>query len=161
MSSRLVVIGVGNRFRRDDGFGPAVLDALADTPPPEVWLYESDGEPTRLLDMWVGADLAVVVETVRRGEAPGSIIELDTEARIETAGDGGAGGSHSLGLADAVALGRVMDRMPRRLYVIGVEPSDLGQGPGLSDAVAAGVNTVVNRVRELVHTGRTTWAEGP
>ena len=155
MSGRVVVIGVGNRFRRDDGFGPAVLDALAHTAPPDVWLYESDGEPSRLLDMWEGADLAVVVETVRRGEAPGSVIELATEARIETAGDGGAGGSHSLGLADAVALGRVMDRLPHRLHVIGVEPSDLGQGPGLSDAVAAGVKAVASRVQDLVDTGRT------
>ncbi|MDQ2960252.1 MAG: hypothetical protein M3R48_04285 [Candidatus Dormibacteraeota bacterium] len=45
--------------------------------------------------------------------------------------------------------------MPRRLHVIGVEPSDLGQGPGLSDTVAAEVDPVVRRVRDLVLAGHT------
>lgn len=154
MSSHIVVIGVGNRFRRDDGFGPAVLDALAGVLPDDVSLYESDGEPTRLLDTWSGADLAVVVETVRGSGPPGTIIGVDA-ASVDAAGSGGAGGSHSLGLADAISLGRVMERMPRRLHVIGVEPSDLGQGPGLSDTVAAEVDPVVRRVRDLVLAGHT------
>ena len=61
----VVVIGVGNEFRRDDGAGPAVVARLRDLAPPGVRLVITDGEPTRLIDAWAGAALAVVVDAVR------------------------------------------------------------------------------------------------
>jgi hydrogenase maturation protease len=60
-----VVIGVGNEFRRDDGAGPAVVARLRDLAPPGVELVTMDGEPTRLIEAWTGAALAVVVDAVR------------------------------------------------------------------------------------------------
>ncbi len=150
MSARVVVIGVGNRYRRDDGFGPTVIDAIAAELPPDVVVHESDGEPTRLLDMWDGADLAVVVETVRQGAEPGTIADIDATTGLDAAADGGAGGTHSLGIADAIALARALERTPRRLRVIGVEPADLGQGAGLSDAVTRSLATVSRLVLDVV-----------
>ncbi len=61
----IVVIGVGNEFRRDDGAGPAVLARLRDLAPPGVRFVITDGEPTRLIEAWTGAALAVVVDAVR------------------------------------------------------------------------------------------------
>ena len=66
----VVVIGVGNEFRRDDGAGPAVVARLRDLAPPGVRLVITDGEPTRLIDAWAGAALAVVVDAVRARVAP-------------------------------------------------------------------------------------------
>jgi hydrogenase maturation protease len=60
-----VVIGVGNEFRRDDGAGPAVIARLRGLVPPGVDLVVTDGEPTRLIEAWTGAALAVVVDAVR------------------------------------------------------------------------------------------------
>ena len=57
-----MVIGVGNEFRRDDGAGPAVVAKLRDPAPPGVELVTIDGEPTRLIEAWTGAALAVVVD---------------------------------------------------------------------------------------------------
>ena len=62
---RVVVIGVGNEFRRDDGAGPAVVTSLRGQVPPGVDLVLTDGEPTRLIEAWTGAALAVVVDAVR------------------------------------------------------------------------------------------------
>ena len=61
----VVVIGVGNEFRRDDGAGPAVVAALHDLAPEGVRLVVTDGEPARLVEAWTGAALAVVVDAVR------------------------------------------------------------------------------------------------
>ena len=61
----VVVIGVGNDFRRDDGAGPAVVARLRDLVPPGIRLVVTDGEPTRLIEAWTGAALAVVVDAVR------------------------------------------------------------------------------------------------
>ena len=62
---RVVVIGVGNDFRRDDGAGPAVVASLRGRVPPGVELVLTDGEPTRLIEAWAGAALAIVVDAVR------------------------------------------------------------------------------------------------
>ena len=41
----MMVIGVGNEFRRDDGAGLAVVARLRDRVPPGVELVLTDGEP--------------------------------------------------------------------------------------------------------------------
>lgn len=146
MSPRIVVIGVGNRFRRDDGFGPLLLDLVARRMPSGVEIAESDGEPARLIDMWAGADLAVVLESVRSGAAPGTLVDIDASDHFAATSRARTVGSHSLGIADAVALGRAMGRTPRRLRVVGVEPADLDYGEGLSDCVSASLIPATHRV---------------
>jgi hydrogenase maturation protease len=41
----MMVIGVGNEFRRDDGAGLAVVARLHDRVPPGVEMVLTDGEP--------------------------------------------------------------------------------------------------------------------
>ena len=65
MSRVVVVIGLGNEYRRDDGAGLAVVTSLRGRVPPGVELVLTDGEPTRLIEAWTGAALAVVVDAVR------------------------------------------------------------------------------------------------
>src|ERR1043165_8817449 len=88
MTGRVVVIGVGNPFRRDDGVGPAVVEALRDHVPDGTVLAVSDGEPSRMLDLWHGADTVVVVEAVRTHPAwPGRLHTLSAaEAAAQATG---------------------------------------------------------------------------
>ena len=156
--SGVAVIGVGNRYRRDDGFGPAVLDALVARGVTGLAFHESDGEPTRMIDSWDGADLAIVVETIRHDAVPGSVISVDVRSPAIADGARGPGmaGSHSLGPADAVALGELLGRVPPRIQLVGVEPADLGFGEGLSAAVQAALSRVVDEVLALARTASVT-----
>ncbi len=142
---RVVVIGVGSEFRRDDGAGPAVVGRLRDLVPPGVDLVVTDGEPTRLMEAWTGAALAVVVDAVRAGPAqPGRVHRFV----IDRPGTGSArpASSHGLGLDDAISLAVALDRMPGRLIVHAIEASDLAQGIGLTPAVAAAVGPVTSAI---------------
>jgi hydrogenase maturation protease len=144
-----LVIGVGNEYRRDDGAGLRVLAALTGRLP-GVRLCATDGEPARMLDLWAGAALAVVVDAVRvPGRPAGTWFEL------AVTGDTGspAGGTHGVGLGTAVALGRELGRLPRRLVVLAVCGRDFGFGTGLSPAVEAAVDPVADRVCALVAAG--------
>jgi hydrogenase maturation protease len=152
MTGRTVVIGIGNEYRRDDGVGPRVVDALAASDVSGVRLVVSDGEPAGLLADWAGVALAIVVDAVLCEPAdPGrvhrtSLAELNPPA--------GATSSHGLGIPEAVALGRVLDRMPEQLVVYAVEASDVDLGVELTDPVAAALPRVVAAVRaELVAAG--------
>ncbi|WP_127509211.1 hydrogenase maturation protease [Actinoplanes solisilvae] len=160
-AARRVVIGVGNEYRRDDGFGPLVVAALADR---GNWdpglagleLRLSDGEPARLLDLWAGADLAVVVDAVHDGgDTPGRAYELVLD-EVNGLDVNTAASSHGIGLGSTVALARVLDRLPNRLMVIAVSGREFGFGVELTPQVAAMVKPVARRVAELL-----TWAGPP
>ncbi len=141
----VVVIGVGNEFRRDDGAGPAVLARLRDLAPPGVRLVITDGEPTRLIDAWAGTALAVVVDAVRaEPPRPGTVHRFVVDGPGARAGR--AASSHGFGFGDAIALAAALDRMPARLIVHAIEAADLTQGPGLTPPVAAAVGKVATAV---------------
>jgi sulfhydrogenase subunit alpha len=142
-----VVIGIGNEFRRDDGAGPAVIGQLRGQVPSGVELVITDGEPTRLIDAWTGAALAVVVDAVRVSGPqphPGQVHRF----AVDRPGTGTrqAASSHGFGLDDAVALATALDRMPGRLIVHAIEAADLAQGTGLTPAVAAAVDVVARAI---------------
>lgn len=149
MRLRVVVIGVGNPWRRDDGVGWAVAEGARRRLSSEVAVVESDGEASRLLDVWADRDLAVVVDAVRSGAAPGTIHVWGGD--VEMARTAPTVGTHALGLAEAIALGRALERLPARLVVVGVEASETDSGHGLSPAVAGAVDEVIDVIeREVV-----------
>jgi hydrogenase maturation protease len=156
----IVVIGVGNPFRADDGVGHAVADLLAQevhaaalaaqaTGRPTrlgrtevVW---SDGEPTRLLEAWADRDLAVVVDAMVTGAPVGFVHVFDpTRAALPAPPPTS---SHGSGLGEAWRLAEALDSRPVRLLVVGIEVAALGDGTELSPPVAA----AVPRALRLVH----------
>jgi len=142
---RVVVIGVGNEFRRDDGAGPAVVASLRGRVPPGVELLLADGEPTRLIEAWTGAALAVVVDAVLANPPrPGRVHRFVLDRPL--AGTTRTASSHGFGLDDAVRLALALDRMPGRLVVHAIEADDLSQGQGLTPLVAAAVGDLARAV---------------
>ena len=131
-----VVIGMGNPFRHDDGAGLEVTRRLREFQLDDVTILEHDGEPAGLLDAWWGADQAYVIDSVR-GTQPGAVHRIHLSSR-----DGGdvpathdRDSTHALGLGDAVELGRVLDRLPPQLDIIGIEGVDFSTGEGVSSEV--------------------------
>jgi hydrogenase maturation protease len=152
-AGRAVVIGVGNEFRRDDGAGPAVVARLRGHLPDDVCLLVSDGEPTRLIEAWAGAPVAVIIDAVRADPAvPGRLHRLILH-RADAAMAPPAS-SHGLGLDCAIGLAQALDRMPGRLILHAVEVADVGQGAGLTPAVAATIDTLAAAVRHDLDTLR-------
>jgi hydrogenase maturation protease len=142
----IVVAGVGEPYRRDDGCGPAVVAALRGRVPPTVRLVERVAEPTALLDLWDGAGLVFVVDAMRSGAAPGTVRRLDSSEVAAVAPAGRTTSSHGLSVRDAVELGRALGRMPGRLVLYLVEAGELGQGEAISPAVARGVGEAADRI---------------
>jgi hydrogenase maturation protease len=141
----MVVIGVGNEYRRDDGAGLAVVISLRDRVPPGVDLVLTDGEPTRLIEAWTGAEVAVVVDAVRADPPrPGRVHRFELDQTLAEATR--TASSHGFGLDDAIQLALALDRMPGRLVVHAIEAADLGQGTGLTPPVAAAVDEVAGAV---------------
>lgn len=140
-----VVIGIGNQLRRDDGIGPAVAAEVQRREIPGVRVVTSHGEPTGLLDAWAGARLAVVIDAVICEPAtPGQWHRITA---VELPPPTGTAATHGFGVAEAVELGRVLDRMPQQLIIYAVEVLDTSIGLGLSASLAATVPVLVDAVQ--------------
>lgn len=146
---RVVVAGIGNLYRGDDGVGPVIAARLRSMLPSTVLVLEGLEDPLELIGPWDGAELAVVVDAVVSTDKPGTIHELELSGplpvmlrRLST---------HLFSVAQVIELGRVLERTPQRLVVFGVEVAEMGLGRiGLSPAVEAAVDDVVAAVRRLV-----------
>ncbi|HUA31863.1 MAG TPA: hydrogenase maturation protease [Streptosporangiaceae bacterium] len=144
-AGRIVVIGVGNEFRRDDGIGPEVVSRLRERAAGGVELVISDGDPTRMIEVWTGARLVVVVDAVQTERpSPGRLHRIVIDG-ADLPGTRPVS-SHGLGPGDAVALARALGRMPERLIVHVVEAADVGHGLGLTAAVAAAAGALTDAV---------------
>jgi hydrogenase maturation protease len=147
VSDAVVVIGVGNALRGDDGAGPALAAALrARRAGAGVRVVEHDGEALGLIAAWDGARAAVIVDAVRSGAAPGTVVRHDASARALPAGTHGTASTHAIGVAAAIELGRALGRLPPRLVVYGVEGAEFATGAPLSEPVAAVVPGLADAV---------------
>ncbi|MFE2643831.1 hydrogenase maturation protease [Streptomyces nigra] len=148
---RIGLIGVGNEFRRDDGVGWAVIGRLRERAgsrplPPDVELAVCDGDPGRLIGLWEGARLAVVVDAAHAHPgSPGRVhrFALDTRFPPRSANTS----SHGFGLGEAIELARVLDRLPERLIV----SSAVAPGPYDLSLVEGSVTTAedAERIRAI------------
>ena len=142
MADAPLIIGVGNRRRRADGAGPAVVDALAGQGFETV---EVAGDCARLIDLWAGRDVVHVVDATRSGAASGAVLRIDATAAAVPRGRF-LHTTLDVGLAEAAATAKILGRAPGRLVLWGIEGADFGHGEALSAAVAAAVNEVAARL---------------
>ncbi len=142
----MVVIGVGNDLRGDDAAGLRVAREVRRRLGSAVRVLELDGEPSRLLDAWAEADVAVVIDaSSSSGAAAGSVRRFDAGATPLPVGVG-ATSTHSLGLADAVELGRALGRLPGRLTVYAIEGRSFGPDAAPTAVLEATVASVAEQV---------------
>ena len=144
----VVVIGVGNRWRRDDAAGLEVIDALQGRVADSVVLVESDGEPTRLLDAFELAPKVIMVDAVVAAGTPGTVHRFTDEELPNQMGIGQS--SHLVQLVETIELGKLLDRLPNGLVLIGIEAVDFANGESMTAAVAGGVAVAVEAVLDEI-----------
>lgn len=143
-AGRVVVVGLGNRYRRDDGVGVAVAAAVRGLAWPNVVVTSDIAEPTALLEAWTGAGLAVIIDAAVAAPAnPGRIHRYPLD-EVPRQADGLS--SHGIDVGGTHALARALGRAPGSVVVIAVEAADTGDGEGLSPPVARAAPLVAGMV---------------
>jgi hydrogenase maturation protease len=157
VTARILVAGVGNVFRSDDGVGSEVARVLAGRGglPSGVEVVDVGIRGVHLAyQLLDGYDGLVLVDTVHRDGPPGTVYRLEHDLAAPTAGAGldghGMDPSSVLALLDELAAANGVERPVRRVLVVGVEPAVLDEGMGLSEPVAAAVEPAARTVRDLV-----------
>lgn len=139
-----VVIALGNRCRGDDGVGLCVaaeLKCLND----DYRVIEGRDDAMAIIDAWADAALAIIIDAAISGESPGRVRRVEVGAkplpkRLARCS------SHGIGLAEAVELARVLDKLPGRLVIYAVEAKTFQVGTGLSPEVEAAIGKVAREI---------------
>ena len=154
MKADLLVIGCGNEFASDDAVGLQIIRSLKelneDELPDGVELIEAGTPGLNLLDLWDRADRVIIVDAVKSGAAPGTVHSFG--ASLLPPRNVMPVSSHGVNIIDAVELGRLLERLPAQLTIIGVEI--LSEEPfhvGLTPDVEAAVPRARERVMEEIN----------
>ena len=160
-ASRVLLAGIGNTMRADDGAGPAVVSLVVEATRdqehawPEVVTTVSP-EPMDLLLSWESADLAIVVDAARSGGHPGEVSVNWLDQAEPGPHDPFKPSTHSLGVADVWQIARLIGSGPRRCALVVIEGEDFSNGEGLSPRARAGVAEATSVVIDLIdHIGVT------
>jgi hydrogenase maturation protease len=149
----ILIAGVGNIFLGDDGFGVEVVRRMARRALPERVRVSDFG--IRGFDLAYALtedhDAVILIDATRRGEVPGTLysLELDpvgqTNEAIET---------HGMAPANVLRLVAALGGRPRRVLLVGCEPSDIDAETedltGLSAPVEAAVDGAIEMALFLV-----------
>lgn len=156
MKPRVLVAGMGNDLRQDDGFGISVVRRFEVAGVPEgVRVYESGiagiGLVQELMD---GYEALIIVDATDRDAEPGTVFlleadvpvqeELTEESRQEFLAD-----THLAVPSQALTLARAIGVLPSRVYILGCQPKETDLGMDLSEPVERGVKEAIQRLREL------------
>jgi hydrogenase maturation protease len=147
----VLVVGMGNPDRGDDGIGPLVVRQLAWRVSPSITLIERTGDALALIEDWAGRGAVVLVDAAAPGTTPGRVHRIDLlEEQLPI--DLSRASTHAFGVADTVGLARTLDLLPASVVVYAIEGADFEPGAALSPEVAAAAEEVAVRIAaELCH----------
>jgi hydrogenase maturation protease len=151
-TARVLVLGIGNPLRRDDGIGLHVVRRLRkEGLPPGVGVAELSGGWTALLDRLGGCDRLIVVDAADVGLPAGSVVELDPAA-IRSGAKSSLAGGHFLDLGETLALAETVGLpRPSSVRVVGIQVADTSTfSEECSPPVAAAIGEACTRVRTLL-----------
>ncbi len=148
-SRSLRIIGVGNRFRSDDGAGPTVLDRLKSMGEGGSHLVEATGEGAALMHAWEGAHRVILIDAARSGGPPGEIVRFDVH-REGLPSRYFHYSTHAFSVAEAIELARALGVLPRSMVVYGIEGRRFEAGTALSPEVSRAAEIVADRIRDEI-----------
>ena len=150
----MLVAGVGNIFLGDDGFGVEVARRLTTMDLPS-WVQVTDYGISGMhlaYDLADRYETAILIDTARRGERPGTLTVIEAGRPEETGAVAESRLFDAHGMQPDVVLG-VLDMLgasSARVLVVGCEPASLDYGMELSEPVAKAVDAAVQIVMDLI-----------
>ncbi|HLK93734.1 MAG TPA: hydrogenase maturation protease [Polyangia bacterium] len=151
MSSRILIAGIGSDFQGDAGFGVEVARRLGRGPAPAGITVSEVGVRSLHLAyaMLERPDLLLVLDAVRRSEAPGTVYLIDVSA-LAGAAPREIPATFGLSIDTVVTACWTLGGKAPPMLLIGCEPDFVGDRTGLSAAVTAALPRAEQLVRATV-----------
>jgi len=119
---KTLILGMGNPILTDDGVGIKIAQRLKERKP-ELEVIETSEAGLALLDLMVGYDKLIVIDSIITGKGePGELYKLEMEA-LKPAAE--LSSSHGIDIATTYEIGqRLGYKMPEQISLYAVEIED-------------------------------------
>ena len=151
MQPQILLIGIGNEYRSDDGAGLAAIRALKAKGLPGTHFKECAGDGADLIEIWKQAQMVILIDAVSSGAPPGTIYRFDALTQPMLACYS-FHSTHAFGVVEAIELARALHVLPACLIIYAIEGKNFTTGMGLSPEVEKAVQQVVERISQYPST---------
>lgn len=148
---RTIVLGLGNELLSDDAIGILIARRLQSELGGVADVVESGLSGLALLDVLLGYDQAIIIDSISTGmDPPGTIIELEPEDLGQVI----APSPHYTGLPEMIGIARELGlEFPDRIRIFAIKACDLETiGGAISPHIYPSIEKVVERIKKRIQT---------
>jgi len=144
--SNVVVVGIGNEFRKDDGVGLYVSRLIREKIDRDIKVVDGVPDGYALIETWDDSSRVFVIDCAASENNSGTTYRFDA-LKEKIPGDLFDGFStHSISVVDAIELAKTLGRLPKSLMVFGIEGNDYTPGTLLSPEVKMAADQLVEQI---------------
>ncbi len=157
---RILVAGMGNVLRHDDGLGVEAAKRLSasGTLPEHVKVIEVGIGGIHLVqELMAGYDALIIIDALERGSAPGTLHVLEAEVPdLHTWSENQRGDfladMHYTTPTKAMTLAKALGVLPPQVYLVGCQPAEVNEfGIGLSEHIEPRIGVITRAIEDLVY----------
>jgi hydrogenase maturation protease len=148
----VLVLGLGNTLLGDDGLGPALIEQMLqdeDQWNDRIEFLDGGTQGLALLGHLSGREAIIIVDALAMGATPGTTKILNVSELFQI-GARHAATSHEGNAGELLAIAKILNELPDRVFIVGVEPEIIATGYGLSESVSRALPIAADRVRDLL-----------
>lgn len=142
---KVLILGIGNLLWADEGFGVRTVEHLHThySFPPNVQLLDGGTQGIYLVQHVEEADILLVFDAIDYGLQPGTL-KLVEDHDVPSFMGAKKMSLHQTGFQEVLAMAQLLDRYPKHLLLVGVQPVELEDfGGSLRPAVKAQIEPAI------------------
>lgn len=149
---RILICGIGNKLKKDDGIGPYVIEELEKRVLPANVSLRDFGTSGFKTALEIGKYHKVIfVDAIQLGNQPGQVYKT-TLSKEDLPGSPSLNSFtlsfHESDLEKILTTATLIDNYPKEVMVLGCEPEDLSFGFGLSKKVKKAVSEIIDFIAD-------------
>jgi hydrogenase maturation protease len=150
-SKKTIVIGVGNILMSDEGLGVRAAERLQKIVRDEnIKIIDAGTSLQRALTLTENFEKIIIIDAVR-ADKPAGHIQRFTIEELEQGKTGPVQlmlSLHEIDVPKAIAMERLVAKLPEEIIFFGMEPEKIAPGMELSRAVEAKMDLLVSAIRK-------------
>ena len=156
VSNELLICGIGNKLKKDDGLGPYIIDQLEKQHLPAYVKVIDMGISAFKTALFIGKYFRVIfVDAIKIGKQAGHVyrFQLDMKKILNSDSLNSMIMSlHESDLGNILKTAYSLGNYPREMIVIGCEPKSTSTGLGLSKEVMKSIDSIIDLIFTEIRT---------
>ena len=141
----VIVVGIGNPYRGDDGAGWAVIDGLMETIGSAVTLVKQRGDVGELIDIFARHKSVYLVDACHSHESKGAWERIDLHKQ-QVLEENPQTSTHGFSVSQAISLAKNFRRIPNKLILYAIKGDNYSISETLSPSVKRSVDSVIKAI---------------